>query len=142
MQDEQLTEHLSVRVSRRLLEELVEEAKRRGEQPTATARRLIDEGLRMQRYPGIVFRDRAAGRRASIAGSRLDVWQVIETVRQSNGDVEAAADYFRIRPDQVRAAVAYAADYPDEIDARIRNNQEVAARAREASERQRAVIGR
>lgn len=33
----------------------------------------------------IAFRDGAAGRRPGLVGSRLDVWQVVETVKQ-NGD--------------------------------------------------------
>lgn len=96
----------------------------------------------MRRYPGIVIRGGASGRRASIAGRRLDVWQIIETLRQPEDSVEDAADYLGLRQDQVRAAIAYAADYRDEIEARIHANAELAERAMGASSRQRAVLGR
>jgi hypothetical protein len=39
----------------------------RGEAKSRTAERLIDEGLRMEDHPGIVFRDGPAGRRAALA---------------------------------------------------------------------------
>jgi uncharacterized protein (DUF433 family) len=142
MDDEPVSEHLTVRVSRRLQQELTATARRRGLAPTALARAYLDEGVRMDRYPGIVFRERAGGRRAGIAGRRLDVWQVIETLRASDGDIEETADYLRLHPDEVRTALAYAAGYPDEIEALIRANREEAERAQEAEARQRTLLGR
>ena len=84
----------------------------------------------MAGHPGIVFRDGAGGRRAALAGHRIDVWQVIETVRQEGGDLDGAAEYFGISADLVSAAVGYYADHRDEIDAWIEGN---AALAREAA---------
>ena len=57
---------------------------------TELAERYLEEGLRLDEYPLIAFRDGAAGRRPGLIGSRLDVWQLVETVRQ-NGSVEEAA---------------------------------------------------
>jgi hypothetical protein len=54
--------------------------RRRGEAKARTAERLIDEGLRMEDHPGIVFRDGPAGRRAALAGGP-DAWEVIETLK-------------------------------------------------------------
>ncbi len=142
MRNEPVSEHLTVRIPARLLKELTEAATRRNAPPTALARMYVEEGLRLDRYPGIVFRDRAGGRRAGIPGRRLDVWQVIETLRASDGSVEEAADYLALRPDQVRVALAYAADYPDEIEALIRANREEAERAVEVAARARALLGR
>ena len=116
-------------------------AKRRGQPPTALARAYLDEGVRMDRYPGIVFRDRAGGRRAGLAGRRLDVWQVIETWRAANGNVAETADYLQLRPDQVEAAVAYAADFREEIETLIRTNREEAEQAQAAVARRQAVLG-
>lgn len=47
------------------------------------ARSLLDEALRREKHPGIVFRSTPAGREAAIEGRRLYVWQVIETLRSS-----------------------------------------------------------
>jgi len=142
MDNEPVSEHLTLRVSARLVNELSAAARRRGLAPTALARTYLEEGLRMDRYPGLVFRDRAGGRRVGFAGRRIDVWQVIETLRASDGNLEETADYLQLRPDQVRTAIAYAADFPVEIDDMIRANREEAERAQAADARQRAVLGR
>ena len=47
---------------------------------------------------------------------RVIAHQVISTVRASGGDVDAAAEYLSIAPRLVRAAVAYYADFTEEVD--------------------------
>jgi uncharacterized protein (DUF433 family) len=91
---------------------------------------LLDEGLRRERHQAIGFRSTAAGRQASIEGRRLYVWQVMETVWASDGDVEEAASYLDLVPEQVRAAVRYCAEYRDEIAGQIAGNQQAAEAAR------------
>ena len=39
---------------------------------------LLDEAIRVRRYPGLAFRGPAHGRRAWLVGTSLDVWEVIE----------------------------------------------------------------
>jgi uncharacterized protein (DUF433 family) len=68
-------------------------------------------------HPGIAFRDGAAGRRACLAGTGLDVWEIVETIQDNLGDLEAAADYHGISRRQVGVAARYYAAYHDEIDA-------------------------
>lgn len=65
----------------------------------------------------IIFHDSPVGRRAMLEGSRLDVTQVIDTVRSEGGSVEAAADYLSLSLAAVRACVQYYADHRDEVDA-------------------------
>jgi uncharacterized protein (DUF433 family) len=142
MDNEPVSEHLTVRVSRRLALEIGAMARRRGLAPTSLVRAYLDEGVRMDRFPGIVFVDRAGGRRVALAGRRIDVWQVLETYRAEDGDVARTADYLRVRPDQVRTAIAYAADFPDEIEALIQANRDEAERQQQAEMRQQALIGR
>jgi uncharacterized protein (DUF433 family) len=98
----------------------------------ALAERYIAEGLRMDEHPQIVFREGALGRRAALAGTRLDVWQVMETVRNSGNSVEEAADYLDVPAEKVRAAVCYYAAYRDEVD-------DFAARATATAERAEAA---
>jgi uncharacterized protein (DUF433 family) len=107
---------------------------------TRIAEQYLEESIRMADHPGIVFRDGAAGRRAALAGHRLDVWQVIETVRQEGGDVDAAAEYFGISAGLVSAAVGYYADYRDEIDALIDENAVMAREAEDAWRRGREAF--
>jgi hypothetical protein len=59
------------RAHRQTLERLDVGARRRGEAKARTAERLIDEGLRMEDHPGVVFRDGPAGRRAALADTDI-----------------------------------------------------------------------
>ena len=86
-------EHRSFRLPRWLLAQLKRAAERRQTSQTGLVQRYLDEGLKMDSYPMIVFRDSSLGRRAMLEGTRLDVAQVIETIRNENGSVEVAADY-------------------------------------------------
>ncbi len=73
--------------------------------------------VRMQQYPGIVFVDGPAGRRAHLAGTGLDVWEVIELL-QEYGSVSALCKQFpRLSSMSVRIAQAYEEAYPEEIKA-------------------------
>ncbi len=103
---------------------------------------MLDEGLRRENHPGIVFRATPAGREAAIEGRRLYVWQVVETVRASGGQVEEAAESLGLRPDQVRTALDYYAEYPAEIDELIDANLREADEAQGRWERQRRVLAR
>jgi uncharacterized protein (DUF433 family) len=99
----------------------------------------MTEALRPERHPRIVFREGAAGGRAALDGRRLDIWQVMETVWDSDGKIEDAAAFLGLRPDQVQAAVAYYADHPNEIDEWVLLNQQEADRLEAAWERQQAA---
>ncbi len=140
--EEPLDDGINTRVPHRVREALESIAKDRGVNPLTFARTLLDEGLRRERHPGIVFRDAPAGRRASIEGRRLDVWQVMETVWESKGDVAAAARYLGLRPEQVQAAVGYYTDFQDEVDSWIRRNHEEAERLEERWKREQAALRR
>jgi uncharacterized protein (DUF433 family) len=121
----------SMRLDERTLERLEAHGRRRGESKTRTGERLIAEGLRMDDHPGIVFRDGPSGRRAALT-SGPDVWEVIATLKSSGetGEqaVQATAEWGALTAAQVRAAVGYYADYREEIDERIRLNDEEAER--------------
>jgi hypothetical protein len=64
---------------------------------TALAERYIEEGLRRDEHPLVYFRDGEAGRRPALLGTRLDVADVIATIRQNGDSVEEAADYLESR---------------------------------------------
>ncbi len=93
------------------------------------AERYLDEGMRMEDHPGIVFRDGPAGRRAGLARGP-DVWEVIAAIRGSGLDgeeaVAATAEWGSLTQAQVRTAVAYYAEYPEDIAEWVRRNIEEA----------------
>jgi hypothetical protein len=107
------------------------------------AERYVDEGTRMDEHPGIVFRDGPTGRRPAIAGGP-DVWEAMATLKagKARGDeaVVATADLLSLTELQVRTAVRYYSDYPEEIDERIRRNVEDADAAEAAWRREQAAL--
>lgn len=98
----------------------------RGEAKSRLAERLIDEGLRMIEFPGIVFVDGPTGRRATLTDGP-DVWEIVADLKRAKarkGDpVAIVARGTGLRPDQIRLAAAYYGRYPAEVDVRIERNQ-------------------
>lgn len=120
---------------------LDERAAEHGESSNALAQRLLDESLRLERHPLLRFRQGGSGiRRPALAGTRLDVWQVIETLRSHDGDIDSTADYFAITPPQVRACVSYYADYRAEVNAYAAAETETAKREQERWEREQRAL--
>jgi uncharacterized protein (DUF433 family) len=142
MEDHTASHHVTIRASPRLVQDIAALARRRGLAPTTLARAYLEEGVRMERFPGIIFRNHLTERLAGLAGRRADVWQVVETFRAEDGDVAATADYLQLRPDQVRVAIAYAAAYPEEIEALIAENRQASLRLEAAEAAQRALLKR
>jgi uncharacterized protein (DUF433 family) len=123
------TVHRSLRLGSSLVASLLRRADEAGESANRLAERYIDEGLRRDEHPLIGFRDGAGGRRAALAGTRLDVWQVIETLRSSDNSAAETAAYLEIPEAWVRAAARYYGAYGEEVD-------EFAERARAIAERE------
>ena len=74
----------------------------------------------MAEVPGIVFADGPAGRRARIAGTGLDVFEVVKAYHELGDDRDTLVEEFTwITPTQVDAALMYYAAYTDEIDALV-----------------------
>lgn len=110
---------LSIRMPDETRERLEAAAEAHGETRSALMQRYVEEGLRMDRHPGIVFRPGPAGRRPALAGGP-DVWEVVQVVQnvEPRGDraIAEAASWLGLSAAQVRIAVEYYADYPAEID--------------------------
>ncbi len=107
----------SFRLQQRTLELLGERASETAESRNALAERLLEEGVRTDRHPLISFRQGASGRRRpALGGTRLDVGQVIATVRGEGGDIAAAAEYLSMPARMIQAAVNYYADFTEEVD--------------------------
>jgi hypothetical protein len=134
----------SFRLSPDLLARLESEAAGTGTRISALVTELLEEGLRVRCFPGVVFRDGPAGRRAGLVGGP-DVWEVIRDVRAASGRGEAkirrvAADA-GLATSQVRLAVDYYAAFPAEIDARLATEERSAAQLRELVARRERLTG-
>ncbi len=130
----------SFRLPAPLLERLRRAAERRSVSQTALVQRYLEEGLKMDEFPMIVFRDSPTGRQAMLEGTRLTVVQVLDTVRNSDGSIEAGADYLRLSVRQVQACVRYYADNRSEVDAFAARVEEENERLRAAWEREQSVL--
>lgn len=133
---------LSLRLAEQTVERLGIRARRVQLPPRTLAQRYVEEGLRMDEHPLVRFADGPAGRRARLLGSGLDVWEIIATVRDNDGDLEVAASYLEIPVGSVQAAVSYYGSYTDEIDLWIQDNELQASEAHAAWLSGRAALDR
>jgi uncharacterized protein (DUF433 family) len=86
-----------------------------------TTNELLEEAIRMRRCPGIVFTAGPAGRRATIAGSGIDVFEVVAKSRAVRGNLQRLGRYYHwLAETHLRAALDYYRLYPAEVDARLR----------------------
>src|SRR5438309_587848 len=79
---------LSARLDAGVDRRLADRSARGRENKSQLAERYIDEGMRMDDHPGIVFRDGPAGRRAALAVGP-DVWEVMSVVQNMHATGEA-----------------------------------------------------
>lgn len=126
----------SARFSAEVLEKLEAHSGRIGQSKARVAERLIDEGLQIEEFAGIVFRPGPTGRRAGIAGGP-DVWEIVRDLKGAAREgaqdpIEVVSSVTGLERGKVELAASYYAAYPDEVDARIRLNDEAAARLRRA----------
>jgi hypothetical protein len=106
-----------------------------GGSTSGLVQRLVDEGLRMQEHPGVIFKDGPGGRRAAIAFGP-DVWEIVKFLREidERGEhaIDAASEVFNIDPSRVTTAIRYYTDYPRDIDAEIAEADAESIRAEQA----------
>lgn len=113
-----------MRAAKDTIRALEEEARRYRMPPRTLAEQMVEEGIRMRRHPGIVFIERGSGHRdAVLAGRpRLSVWMIVDIFRQ-NKSLEVTGRWVSLDAGSIERALAYARDYPEEIDAAIAENE-------------------
>lgn len=111
-----------------LMDELItREARRTRRSKGAVVEMLAEEALRTRRFPGIAFRGSDWNRRPWVIGTALDVWEIVAASRRFASPEEMAAKTDLDEP-QIRLALAYHREFPDEIDAAIRESEAPLAR--------------
>lgn len=133
----------SFRISADAKDALNKRAQAEGVSATGLLERLIVEGVRALDHPGIIFRGPDRDRRAALAAGP-DVWEVVARLRELDGAEEVRirrlSDEVGLHPRLIRVALDYAAVHPDEIQARIGRNEEMAERSRRAAEQREALL--
>ncbi len=105
----------------RAIEEAAEDA---GRDFSTMANELLSESIKMKRCPGIIFADGPSGRRARVAGTGLEVWEVLATYKSLKKSLARLRQaYHWLSDHELRAALAYYAAYPGEIDQQIQRNE-------------------
>ncbi len=85
------------------------------------ANQMLSEAVKMRRVPGIVFADEPSGRRPWIAGTGLEVFEILDAYRNMGEHRERLRQAFHwLRDDQLQAAFDYAETYPEEVEAWFR----------------------
>lgn len=124
-------------------------ARHAGLSHSGAAALLVEEGLRMDAHPGVLFREGAAGRRAVLVGGP-DVWEVIRAItsaRTSAPDLTGpdvltlVADNTGLARRAIDVAVAYYSDYPAEVDALINEADAVEESLEQSLDRRRSLLG-
>lgn len=120
----------SIQKSLRLPEETAREieslASSAGKDFSGFARDLLAEAVKLRRCPGITFAEGPSGRRARIAGTGIEVWELIATFKGLREDYEKLKKaYHWLSEQQIQAALSYYALYAKEIDERISANEEM-----------------
>ena len=109
---------------------------------------LVDEALRSQAHPLVVFRDGPAGRRARLVAGP-DVWEIVRAVRGARAaEPDLSADEIVSLVEEtsgvpehlVKAAVDYWADYPDDVDAWVTRAEEESRAAEDRWRRERRLL--
>lgn len=117
---------------------------------SSAANRLVDEALRSEEHPGIVFRPGATGRRAGLVGGP-DVWEVVRAVKSAREAepelperdiLELVAGNTGVSLRLIGVAVRYWANYPEEIDAEIQAGEAAAEQAEVAWRRRQELLCR
>lgn len=114
----------SIRVQEKTLKEIEQIARDTGKEFSVVANELLDEAVRMQRCPGIVFTEGTTGRRARIAGTGIEVWEVIATYKGVDEDFNRLQKaYHWLTGLQLRSAIGYYKTYTEEIGLLIKQNE-------------------
>lgn len=114
----------SIRIQERTLKEIEQIVRDSGKEFSVVTNELLDEAVRMQRCPGIVFTEGTTGRRARIAGTGIEVWEVIATYKGVDEDFNRLQKaYHWLIGQQLRSAIGYYKTYPEEIDLLVKQNE-------------------
>jgi uncharacterized protein (DUF433 family) len=116
----------SLRLPKEAVKDIESMAESTGKDFSGLTRDLLIEAIKMRKCPGISFADGPAGRRARIAGTGIDVWEMIAAFRGLKEDYgKLKKVYHWLNEQQIRSALSYYALYSEEIDDLITKNEKI-----------------
>jgi uncharacterized protein (DUF433 family) len=115
----------SLRLPVETMKEIEQMAKETGQDFSNVTKDLLQEAIKMRRCPGILFSEGTSGRRARVAGTGIEVWEVIAAYKSVKEDFKRLKKAFHwLSAEQLKAAIGYYAIYPQEIDRLIEQNEQ------------------
>ena len=116
----------TVRMPEDVLAPIEEECRRTGRDFSTVVNDRLREADKMRRIPGIVFADiPSGGRVARVAGTGLEVFEIVQAHRSVENSWPRLKESFAwLSDNQLRAAIAYAEAYPEEIEEHIRRDEQ------------------
>ena len=116
----------SIRIQEKTCKEIERIARESCKEFSSVVNELLDESVRTQRCPGIVFTEGVAGRRARIAGTGIEVWELIAMFRSVNEDPNRLRQaYHWLTEQQIGSALCFYRAYPEDINRLIMQNEEL-----------------
>jgi len=114
----------SLRLPEETLREIEELSAETGQDFSTITKDLLTEAIKMRRCPGIIFGEGVSGRRAKVAGTGIEVWEIIAAYKSVGKDLKRLKKaYHWLSQEQVKAALSYYSAYPEEIDRLIERNE-------------------
>ena len=114
----------SLRLPEETLREIEELSAETGQDFSTITKDLLTEAIKMRRCPGIIFGEGVSGRRAKVAGTGIEVWEIIAAYKSvGKGLKRLKKAYHWLSQEQVKAALSYYSAYPEEIDRLIERNE-------------------
>lgn len=115
----------SIRLQEDIVREIEQLAQEGGRDFTAVTNELLEEAVKMKRCPGIVFTEGTSGRRARVAGTGIEVWEVIGSYKSVGSDYERLRKaYHWLTEQQLRAAIGFYQTYPEDVETLLGRNEE------------------
>ena len=138
----------SVRFEPHVYDRLTVASQRESVSMSALVNRYVDEAIRMEEHPGVLFRSGPSGRRAVLAGGP-DVWEVIRAIKiareadpslSPDGLLDAVAEGTGVPRPKIQVAINYWSAYPDEIEDWLANVAEEEAAIKQRMRRERELL--
>ena len=115
----------SLRLPPETTKEIEQMVRETGQDFSNVTKDLLQEAIKMRRCPGILFAEGTSGRRARVAGTGIEVWEVIATYKSVKEDFKRLQKaYHCLSGEQLKAAFGYYAIYSQEIDRLIEQNEQ------------------
>lgn len=114
----------SLRIPEKTLKEIEQIAKETQKDFSSVAKAFLEEAVKIHRCPGTVFTEGVHGRRARVAGTGIEIWEIIATYESVGKNIDRLhRAYHWLTDQQIKSAMGYYKAYTEEINHLIAENE-------------------